>query len=95
MVKQQISNLRSRVRFSYPAPSFRVLALPDLVCRCASVKRQWIIKAKASLIEVRVVSCALDYFRSVAQSGSAPGLGPGGPRFESLYSDQRLKGDLK
>jgi hypothetical protein len=24
----------------------------------------------------------------VAQSGSAPGLGPGGPRFESLYSDQ-------
>ena len=28
-------------------------------------------------------------FRSVAQSGSAPGLGPGGPRFESLYSDQR------
>ena len=25
--------------------------------------------------------------RSVAQSGSAPGLGPGGPRFESLYSD--------
>ena len=27
-------------------------------------------------------------FRSVAQSGSAPGLGPGGPRFESLYSDQ-------
>ena len=28
--------------------------------------------------------------RSVAQSGSAPGLGPGGPRFESLYSDQNL-----
>ncbi len=28
------------------------------------------------------------YIRSVAQSGSAPGLGPGGPRFESLYSDQ-------
>ena len=26
--------------------------------------------------------------RSVAQSGRAPGLGPGGPRFESLYSDQ-------
>ena len=25
----------------------------------------------------------------MAQSGSAPGLGPGGPRFESLYSDQR------
>ena len=25
--------------------------------------------------------------RSVAQPGSAPGLGPGGPRFESLYSD--------
>jgi hypothetical protein len=24
----------------------------------------------------------------VAQPGSAPGLGPGGPRFESLYSDQ-------
>ena len=28
--------------------------------------------------------------RSVAQSGSAPGLGPGGPRFESLYSDQKI-----
>ncbi len=28
--------------------------------------------------------------RSVAQSGSAPGLGPGGPRFESLYSDHFL-----
>ena len=28
------------------------------------------------------------FIRSVAQSGSAPGLGPGGPRFESLYSDQ-------
>ena len=27
-------------------------------------------------------------FRSVAQSGSAPALGAGGPRFESLYSDQ-------
>ena len=27
------------------------------------------------------------FSRSVAQSGSAPGLGPGGPRFESLYSD--------
>ena len=25
MVKQQISNLRSRVRFSYPAPDFRTL----------------------------------------------------------------------
>ena len=27
----------------------------------------------------------------MAQSGSAPGLGPGGPRFESLYSDQFFK----
>ena len=26
--------------------------------------------------------------RSVAQPGSAPGLGPGGPKFKSLYSDQ-------
>ena len=32
--------------------------------------------------------------RSVAQPGSAPGLGPGGPRFESLYSDQKLKAAL-
>ena len=30
------------------------------------------------------------FIRSVAQSGSAPGLGPGGPRFESLYSDHFL-----
>jgi hypothetical protein len=30
----------------------------------------------------------IQHIRSVAQSGSAPGLGPGGPRFESLYSDQ-------
>ncbi len=27
--------------------------------------------------------------RDVAQSGSAPGLGPGGPRFESWYPDKR------
>lgn len=27
-------------------------------------------------------------YRSVAQSGSAPGLGPGGQRFESSHSDQ-------
>ena len=27
----------------------------------------------------------------MAQSGSAPGLGPGGPRFESLYSDHFLE----
>ncbi len=27
----------------------------------------------------------------MAQSGSAPGLGPGGPRFESLYSDQQYR----
>lgn len=30
--------------------------------------------------------------RSVAQPGSAPGLGPGGPRFESLYSDHTSTG---
>ena len=34
---------------------------------------------------------ASKHFRSVAQPGSAPGLGPGGPRFESLYSDQLKK----
>ena len=28
--------------------------------------------------------------RSVAQSGSAPGLGPGGRGFESLHSDQPI-----
>jgi hypothetical protein len=27
------------------------------------------------------------YFRGVAQSGSAPALGAGGPRFESWYPD--------
>jgi len=37
-----------------------------------------------------IVGCP-NFFRSVAQSGSAPGLGPGGPRFESLYSDQFMK----
>ena len=31
-------------------------------------------------------------FRDVAQSGSAPALGAGGPRFESWYPDQ-LKRD--
>ena len=35
-----------------------------------------------------------EIIRSVAQSGSAPGLGPGGPRFESLYSDQRAADKL-
>ncbi len=28
--------------------------------------------------------------RSVAQPGSAPALGAGGPRFESLYSDHQF-----
>ena len=28
--------------------------------------------------------------RGVAQPGSAPALGAGGPRFESLYSDHQL-----
>ena len=40
--------------------------------------------------EIRVGSSptwGTNFIRSVAQSGSAPGLGPGGPRFESLYSD--------
>ena len=32
------------------------------------------------------------YIRSVAQPGSAPGLGPGGRRFESYYSDQSYNG---
>ena len=30
-------------------------------------------------------------FRDVAQSGSAPGLGPGSPRFESWYPDHYEK----
>ena len=33
-------------------------------------------------------SLYFEIIRSVAQSGSAPALGAGGPRFESLYSDQ-------
>ncbi len=43
--------------------------------------------AKVEVASSRLVSRS-SVFRSVAQSGSAPGLGPGGPRFESLYSDQ-------
>ena len=35
-------------------------------------------------------ACIILLLRSVAQPGSAPGLGPGGPRFESLYSDQKF-----
>ena len=34
------------------------------------------------------LSRCTNLIRSVAQSGSAPALGAGGPRFESLYSDQ-------
>ena len=33
--------------------------------------------------------------RSVAQSGSAPALGAGGPKFESLYSDHRFRFPLE
>ena len=32
------------------------------------------------------------YFRDVAQSGSAPALGAGGPRFESWYPDIENQG---
>ncbi len=35
------------------------------------------------------------YYRSVAQSGSAPALGAGGPKFESLYSDQKSRFPLE
>ncbi len=33
--------------------------------------------------------------RSIAQPGSAPGLGPGGRRFESYCSDHHLKDEIK
>ena len=33
----------------------------------------------------------LGFPRSIAQPGSAPGLGPGGRKFESYYSDHRHK----
>ena len=41
MVKQQISNLRSRVRFSYPAPEFRVLSSVGRAARLHRVGRQF------------------------------------------------------
>ena len=42
---------------------------------------------------MHAVGCGFDachfhhFSRRVAQSGSAPGLGPGGPRFEPLHAD--------
>ena len=33
-------------------------------------------------------------FRSIAQPGSAPGLGPGGRRFESYCSDHHLTDEI-
>ena len=35
------------------------------------------------------------HIRSMAQSGSAPGLGPGGRRFKSYCSDHHLKDEIK
>ena len=34
-------------------------------------------------------------FRSIAQPGSAPGLGPGGRRFESYCSDHHPRDEIK
>ena len=52
----------------------------------------------AQLVEPRIVipvvegsSPFIHPTRSMAQSGSAPGLGPGGRRFESYCSDQFFK----
>ena len=69
---------RSGVRFSSLPPVFRVFGgvaqlVEQLLCK----------QTVAGSIPVSSTS----FCRSVAQSGSAPGLGPGGPRFESLYSD--------
>ena len=38
----------------------------------------------------RALGVEYTFRRSVAQPGSAPALGAGGPRFESLYSDHFL-----
>jgi hypothetical protein len=80
MVKQQISNLRSRVRFSYPAPSFRVISSAVESLPYTQFVGSSILSSPTSFFGV---------WRSLA---SAPGLGPGGPRFESLYSDQSYRG---
>src|SRR5471032_2898156 len=54
-------------------------------------KPQWCILINQTHLTDTETACIILLLRSVAQSGSAPGLGPGGPRFESLYSDQNLK----
>ena len=41
-------------------------------------------------VEEWFIAVSLKTFRSVAQPGSAPGLGPGGRRFESSRSDHVL-----
>ena len=39
------------------------------------------------LVVGSIPATGASFYPSVAQSGSAPALGAGGPRFESLYSD--------
>ena len=78
MVLPHPSKLMSAVRFRYPAPIYRKFS-------SAVEQDPYTVKVKGS---IPLTSTSL--IRSVAQSGSAPGLGPGGPRFESLYSDHFL-----
>ena len=50
---------------------------------------------RPSRSEMRVRSPRTNFIsRGVAQSGSAPALGAGGPRFESLYPDQETKTEI-
>ena len=54
------------------------------------MEKEWIdFIHSTSIVYERDSSGELVILRSVAQSGSASGLGPEGREFESLHSDQR------
>ena len=79
MVLPQSSKLESRVRFSHAAPKFRILSsavvAPPLQGGCRKFDPYRMHQ----------------FNRTLAQSGSASGLGPEGRKFESYMSDQFYK----
>ncbi len=81
-------NFRANVRRAAPGGRSPLLAFPG---RAAPRKRGAAGHGGDILLRVsrmRAFSMPAPFCRSVAQSGSAPGLGPGGRRFKSFRSDQ-------
>ncbi len=69
------------------AGSNPVFRLASSLCRGGGIGRRTGLKILRLVITVPVRSRSSALFREIAQLGRAPGLGPGGRRFESCFPD--------